>query len=125
MKQFSFISLFFILLLVGCAEPEPKQSEIQKPVELTFEEKVKAHTTKYCKCAGPLNEFVANANVQEMDSTEFAKYQLLQASFTQCFDPYGEIAAFGKSLSPEEKKRQKELFNKYRQEICPDIIPQN
>ncbi|MFT4695587.1 MAG: hypothetical protein ACI8RY_000752, partial [Urechidicola sp.] len=30
--------------------------------------------------------------------------------------------AFGKSLDSTKRIKQKELFSKYRQEICPEII---
>ncbi|MEN8928426.1 MAG: hypothetical protein ABF242_03260 [Flavobacteriales bacterium] len=93
--------------------------------QLTFEDTVKFHTQKYCDCSGPLNDFVANTNEATMDSVDFADYKRLQEEFLDCFDPQGAIRAFGQSLDPAKRTKQKELFNTYRQELCPNVVPKS
>lgn len=125
-------SLFTIVLLViaslscdsGRTIPTVETGN-DKGISLTFKDTIRFHIEKYCKCYGEFNAFVVEANTMPPDSVDMEKYGQLSAQATQCFDPDGAIDAFGKSLTPERKKLKNELFLKYRQEICPEIIPKN
>lgn len=96
-----------------------------KVKELTFEDTVRFHTEKYCKCFGEFNAFVEEAKTMHPDSVDMEMYGRLQGESSYCFDPNGVIRDFGKSLDSVKKVKQKELFSKFRQEICPEIISKN
>ena len=46
---------------------------------------------------------------------------MAQQRFKTCFDPTGEKKAYRDGLSQEDKNKQKELFNTYRLELCPNF----
>ena len=120
--------LYFSILLIvftsftSCGDEERKIDDIPTK-ELTFEEKVRSHTQHYCNCAKPLNDFTNTIDVSTMDSAQYVKYEMMRAEFVKCFDPQGRYKLFRDTLSQEMKDKQMELFDKYRQEICPEIIP--
>lgn len=122
MRFFYFLISLVLLGFISCKEGDRKINEIV-PQELTFEEKVRSHTQHYCNCAKPLNDYTNTIDVEKMDSLQMVQYQLKQAEFIQCFDPQGRYKLFRDTLSQEMKDKQMELFDKYRQEICPEIIP--
>ncbi|MEZ7901056.1 MAG: hypothetical protein ACI95T_000992 [Flavobacteriales bacterium] len=122
-------SLFIIALLVvasvscdsGRTIPSVETGN-EKATSLTFEDTVRFHTQKYCNCFGEFNVFVEKAKTMHPDSVDMEMYGKLQGESANCFDPNGVISAFGKSLDSTKRIKQKELFSKYRQEICPEII---
>ncbi len=122
MKFLYFSIVFLFVGLLSCGEESRKIDEVNSR-PLTFEETVRAHTEHYCKCAKPLHDFSNSIDAETMDSAQYVQYKYKQAEFMQCFDPQGRLKAFRDTLSPEMKKKQLELFDKYRQEICPEIIP--
>ena len=120
-----YISFALFILVIGLSSCEGEGRKIEEIVSkpLSFEEHVLSHTKHYCKCAKPLDDFSSKINVQEMDSAITAQYKNKQMEFLQCFDPQGRLKQFRDTLSQEMKDKQMELFDKYRQEICPTIIP--
>lgn len=112
-----------VILLFSCENKKVIPGEEVKT--LSFEQTIKQHTMEYCSCAVPLNEFVNTVDVAQMDSSIYEQYQILQAQFENCFDPSGEKKAFREGLSGDQKKKQIELFNQYRQELCPEVVPKS
>jgi hypothetical protein len=115
----------FVLCTVVLFSCESNKNSTKEVKSLSFEEIVKQHTMEYCSCAVPLNDFVNSVDVSQMDSSIYAQYQQLQAQFEACFDPRGDKKQFRDGLTMEQKKQQKELFNQYRQELCPEVVPKS
>jgi hypothetical protein len=112
------VGVFLLTIAVSCSnsiKPETKATEPK-----SMEEIVKAHTQEYCKCMEPVKPFMDRVN-QSQDSMDMNEYQMAQQRFKTCFDPTGEKKAYGDGLSQEDKNKQKELFNTYRLELCPNF----
>jgi hypothetical protein len=128
MKNSVFIIALLVVASVSCDSGRTIptiETGSDKVTSLTFEDTIRFHTEKYCKCFGEFNAFVEKAKTMHPDSVDMEMYGKLQGESANCFDPNGVISAFGKSLDSTKRVKQKALFNKYRQEICPEIVPKN
>lgn len=125
MKSSLFLIALCLVFLISCdsgrtiAAVETGNEPVK---ELTFEDTVRFHTEKYCRCFGEFNAFVEKAKTMHPDSVDMEMYGRLQGESSNCFDPNDAIRDYGNSLDSLKRIRQKELFRKFRQEICPEII---
>lgn len=127
--KFSILTIaFFIIVSVSCDSGRTiatVETGNEPVISLTFEDTIRFHTQKYCKCFGEFNAFVEKAKTMHPDSVDMEMYGRLQGESKNCFDPNDAIRNYGKSLDSLKRIKQKQLFSKYRQEICPEIIPKS
>ncbi len=112
------VGVFLLTIIISCSNNVKPETKAKEP--MSMEEIVKAHTQEYCKCMEPLQPFVDRVN-QSQDSMAMSEYNMAQQRFKSCFDPRDEKKAYRDGLSSEDKNKQKELFNRYRQELCPNF----
>lgn len=113
-----------IVALFSCGSDRTVEAvETGDARSLTFEDTVRFHIEKYCRCYSEFNSFILEIKDRSPDSVDMEKYNRLRGEATLCFDPDGAIKAFGKNLNPERTKLKNELFHKFRNEMCPEIIP--